>query len=518
MTDPNIGRLLAKRYQLQKLIGTGAMGQVYYANDILLGGVPVAVKFLALSIQNKKIRVKERFETEAKTCALLGQKSIHIVRVMDYGVDEHGTPFYVMEYLQGENLNDAVRLRPITLPRFLSLARQISLGLQCAHQGILVDGEVCPIIHRDIKPSNMLVVQDPSFGELVKVLDFGIAKLIQGDSSQTKYYLGTLAYSSPEQMEGNDIDPRSDIYSLGVMMFEMLTGGMPFQANTESFGGWYKAHHFQTPRSFAATGSKLAIPKEVEELVLSCLAKSPNDRPQTVGEIIQSIIALEQRQSVVVVPSTPPGSPPPKVESINHALTMGVPFLDRSFSDDPVFQPTAWPKNKPIADIVFPQPIRTKGEIISALWVMLPQQEIQKRLHGTRFNQFLFISTPHPMMLWITALYNAEHGAKWLAYYMDLKTRQGQEITRLLGESGSYRLLLFARESPECACSSLLMAIAPLQRQQLQQWVMTSQNLVSVADAQVSKGLLRQEFEKLKPQILAKLQPSGLDSVFNVTL
>ncbi len=517
MTDPNIGRLLAKRYQLQKLIGTGAMGQVYCANDILLGGVPVAVKFLALSIQNKKIRVKERFETEAKTCAQLGQKSIHIVRVMDYGVDEQGTPFYVMEYLQGENLNDAVRLRPITLPRFLSLARQISLGLQCAHQGILVDGELCPIIHRDIKPSNMLVVQDPSFGELVKVLDFGIAKLIQGDSSQTKYYLGTLAYSSPEQMEGNDIDPRSDIYSLGVMMFEMITGSMPFQANTESFGGWYKAHHFQIPRSFASTGTKLIIPKEIEDLVASCLAKSPDDRPQTVGEIIQTIIALEQRQSLVV-PTTLPPPLPPQAETISHSLTMGVPFLDQSFSDDPVFQPTAWPKNKPIADIVFPQPIRTKGEIISALWVMLPQQEIQKRLRSARFNQFLFISTPHPMMLWITVLYNAQHGPKWLAYYMDLKTRQGQEITRLLGEAGSYRLLLFARESPECACSSLLMAIAPLQRQQLQQWVMTSQNLVSVADPQVSKALLRQEFEKLKPQILTKLQPSGLDSVFNVTI
>ncbi len=519
MTDPNIGRLLAKRYQIQKLIGTGAMGQVYYANDILLGGVPVAVKFLALSIQNKKIRVKERFETEAKTCALLGQKSIHIVRVMDYGVDEQGTPFYVMEYLQGENLNDAVRLKPITLPRFLSLSRQISLGLQCAHQGILVDGAICPIIHRDIKPSNMLVVQDQSFGELVKVLDFGIAKLIQSDSNQTKYYLGTLAYSSPEQMEGNDIDARSDIYSLGVMMFEMITGNMPFQANTESFGGWYKAHHFQIPRSFASTGSKLSIPKAVEELVIGCLAKSPSDRPQTVGEIIETIIALEQQKSPVVVPNTQIHTLPPlQEESINPSLTMGVPFLDQSYSDDPVFQPTAWPKNKPIADIVFPQPIRTKGEIISALWVMLPQQEIQKRLHGKRFNQFLFISTPHPMMLWITVLHNDEHGPKWLAYYMDLKTRQGQEITRLLGESGSYRLLLFARESPECACSSLLMAIAPLQRQQLQQWVMTSQNLVSVAEPQVSKGLLRQEFEKLKPQILVKLQPSGLDSVFNVTL
>lgn len=512
MTDPNIGRLLAKRYQLQKLIGTGAMGQVYCANDILLGGVPVAVKFLALSIQNKKIRVKERFETEAKTCAQLGQKSIHIVRVMDYGVDEFGTPFYVMEYLQGENLNDAIHLQPLTLPRFYSLARQISLGLQCAHQGILVDGVICPIIHRDVKPSNILVVQDSSLGELVKVLDFGIAKLIQGDSNQTKYYLGTLAYSSPEQMEGNDIDARSDIYSLGVMMFEMLTGSMPFQANTDSFGGWYKAHHFQLPRSFSSTNSKLIVPKELEELVMSCLSKSPDDRPQTASEIVKTIISLEQSQNIALPVIAPPPPPPPQPAKekekaeVNQALTLGVPFLDQSFCDDPIFQPTAWPKDKPIADIVFPQPIRTRGEIISALWVMLPQQEIQKRLRATRYNQFLFISTPHPMMLWITVLHNAQYGAKWLAYYMDLKTRQGQEITRLLGESGSYRLLLFARESPECACASLLIAIAPPQRHQLQKWVMNSQSIVSVAEPQVSKGLLKQEFEKLKPQILAKLQ------------
>ena len=104
MTDPNIGRLLDNRYQLVELIGTGAMGRVYRAKDVLLGGVPVAVKFLSLTIQNPKLRLQERFEREAKTCALLGQKSLHIVRVMDYGVDENKTPFYVMEYLQGESL------------------------------------------------------------------------------------------------------------------------------------------------------------------------------------------------------------------------------------------------------------------------------------------------------------------------------------------------------------------------------------------------------------------------------
>jgi serine/threonine protein kinase len=195
--DPNIGRLLANRYQLVELVGKGAMGRVYRAEDVLLGGV-IAVKFLAQTLLNSKMR--DRFKAEARTCAQLGQKSIHIVRVTDYGVNEDDIPFYVMEYLQGDGLSDIISSQLLPLPRFLSLTRQICLGLQCAHQGIVIDGVTCPIIHRDIKPSNILVSKDTSLGELVKILDFGISKLIQGDSGQTSSYMGTLAYSYPEQM------------------------------------------------------------------------------------------------------------------------------------------------------------------------------------------------------------------------------------------------------------------------------------------------------------------------------
>lgn len=508
MTDSNIGRLIAERYQLQELIGTGAMGQVYRANDVLLAGVPVAIKFLALSIQNQRIGVQERFEREAKTCALLGQKSIHIVRVMDYGVDENGNPFYVMEYLQGKNLSNVIRLEPLSLARFLSLVRQVTLGLQCAHQGIPVDGEICPVIHRDIKPGNILVIQDPCFGELVKILDFGIAKLLEPDTAQTNYYLGTFAYSSPEQMEGEELDCRCDIYSLGVMMFEMLTGKMPLQANTDSFGGWYKAHHFQPPRSLASAAPRLELPLEVENLVMSCLAKAPGDRPQSISEILQALVSLEQRYGIVA-------SGQHIGEAIaNPALTPGVKSVSRarsvskgeSLSADKGSQAASWPKDKPIADIVFPHPIRIKGKVMAALWVMLPQQEIQKRLQSTRYNQFLFITSPHPMMLWITVLHSREHGPKWFPCYLDMKTRQGQEITRLLGETGCYRLLLFARELPQRACARLLLNIAPAQCQLLQQWATTSQTLVSDADPQVSKCLLKQEFEKIKPQIPMKLE------------
>jgi serine/threonine-protein kinase len=510
MTAPNIGYLLAKRYEIQDLLGSGAMGRVYRAKDVLLGGVPVAVKFLALSIQNQKLRFQERFEEEAKTCALLGQKSIHIVRVMDYGLDENGTPFYVMEYLQGESLSDIIFLQPLPCARFLSLARQICLGLQCAHQGILVDGEICPIIHRDIKPSNILVIQDPSLGELIKILDFGIAKLLRADTDQTNYYLGTLAYSSPEQMAGKELDNRSDIYSLGVMMFEMLTGKMPIQANTESYGGWYKAHHFQPPRSFDSVDPTLKIPKEVEDLVMSCLAKAPGDRPRSISKILETLVSLEKRYGVVA-----PVSQWFEEAIATKGFTTQVKSVIGSILTNEVPPLLSWPKNKPIADIVFPHAFHINGEALAALWIMLPQREIQERLLCRHYNQFLFITSPYPMMLWITALHNRKHGPKWFPCYLDLKTHQGQEITQLLRETGCYRLLLFARESPQRASNVMVLTIAPAQRQLLQEWTMTSQTLASSADPQLSKSLLKKEFEKIKPQILKKLEGTSGNSCIN---
>lgn len=509
MTDPNTGRLLDNRYQLVELIGTGAMGRVYRAKDALLGGVPVAVKFLSLSIQNEKLRLRERFEREATTCALLGQKSLHIVRVMDYGVDENKTPFYVMEYLQGESLSDIIRAGQIPLSKFLNLARQICLGLQCAHEGILIDGEICPIIHRDIKPSNILVVQDASLGQLVKVLDFGIAKLRQADSEQTNYYLGTLAYSSPEQMEGKELDNRSDIYSLGVMMFEMLTGKMPLQAETHSFGGWYKVHHFQPPRSFAEVNPSLKLPKALENLVRSCLAKAPSDRPQSVAEILQTFERLEQRLSMGRSKSDRPEPSASKLLVPVDAQSQE-PLAEIEIERFARHQ--SWPKNKPIAEIVFTHPLRLGKETLATLWVMLKKEDIQRRLVCKRYNQFLFLMSPHPMVLWITALYNREVGPRWLPCYLDMKTPQGQEMARILGQRGCYRVLLFALEEPQHCTHVMTIMVDPHQCQMLREWAKTSQTLMSVASPKMSKDLLKAELEKLKPQIVTKLESGSLPS------
>jgi len=513
MSDPNIGRLLSKRYQLEEIIGTGAMGRVYLAKDTLLGNVPVAIKFLALSMQNEKMCLRQRFEQEAKTCALLGQKSIHIVRVMDYGVDEYEMPYYVMEYLQGQTVSQIIRHKYLSLPRFISMARHISLGLQCAHDGILMDGNICSIIHRDIKPSNMMVLQDASFGELVKILDFGIAKLLQSDDDRTKYYLGTLAYSSPEQIEGKELDNRSDIYSLGVMMFEMLTKKMPLVPVSLSFGGWYKSHLFQKPRTFAEAAPSLQIPKEIENLVMSCLAKSASDRPQTITEILGVLASVEQEEKTRKIPP----DVAPKVHSVQpeKKSTVNLP-LPQLTEDTP--NPVSWPPDKPIADIVFPQPIHVDGVILPALWVMLPQQEIQNRLICKRYNQFLFVPVPHPMVLWITLIYNRKYGPKWLPYYLDLKTPFGMSMISLLQTTGYYRLLFFAREFPHHRIHVLDMALPSAQSERLQYWLESSSLVFSSADPQISKNLLKNEYEKLKLQILAKLESTEPDSSNHVSL
>ena len=142
--------------------------------------------------------------------------------------------------------------------------------------------------------------------------------------------------------------------------------------------------------------------------------------------------------------------------------------VKRSISTDAICRLISWPKNKPIANIVFPQPIQINEQEIAALWVMLPQAEIFQRLQSRTYNQFLFITTPYPMMLWLTVLYHRTYGAKWLPYYLDLKTSKGQEITQLMAEKGYYRVLLFGRESPHTASTCLLSNIAPTQRQLLQ--------------------------------------------------
>lgn len=512
MTDPNLGTKLANRYELIDSLGQGSMGRVYLAEDVLLGGVKVAIKFLAQTMMNAKMR--ERFMQEAMTCAQLGQKSIHVVRVTDYSVNEEGVPFYVMEYLQGQSLSQMINLQPLPIPRFLGLTRQICLGLQAAHEGIILktQTEPIPIIHRDIKPSNIMIVQDPTLGEMAKILDFGIAKLMQAGNDQTNCFMGTLAYASPEQMDGRELDSRSDIYSLGIMMFQMLTGQLPLRASNHTFGGWYKVHQHETPKRIEEVSSQIKVPRLLEELILRCMAKRPEDRPQTIQDVLTTLEPLEaryvtgfrisQRISTTLsrVPVVPPSDPGEVVD------------------DDQVCRLMTWPPNKPIAEIVFPHAVPTSQGKLATLWAMMPQLEINRRLISTRYNTFICTMSPHPVMLWLTVLYSSTHGARWLPCYLDLKTPLGQDMASLLSQAGSYKLLLFALENPRRCAHVLSCTIAEPQRTMMQEWVVTARSRPDLGAMITSRDLLRNEFKThLKPKVLQTLEAIYLDTGSNLS-
>ncbi len=510
-------RILANRYKLVDLVGTGAMGQVYRAEDQVLGGVTVAVKFLSQTLLNEKMRT--RFEREATISALLGEKSIHIIRVKDYGVDDNEVPFYVMEFLQGESLSDLIKLRPLSLKRFLHVTRQICVGMDVAHSGIMLGGDLCQVVHRDIKPSNVLVMQDVTLGEFVKILDFGIARLVQANATQTHSFMGTLAYCSPEQMEGKELDNRSDIYSLGVMMYEMLTLEMPILPESSSFGSWYKAHHDQKPRPFDYS---FKVPSELKDVIMKCMAKSPTDRPQTVAEILRVIEKIEQDFNNKDKKRKPPTPDIDKEETlvINPSFTIPKSSPDndserkpvrnsQTTKDDKTTNKTTlltWPKNKPIQKIVFPRVISTSSQTFPSLWVMLDKKDIMNRMSSIRYNQFLFLSSPHPMILWITVIFNSTYGPRWLPCYLDLKTITARQVTSSLAETGSYKILFFALEEPDKCQHTMVSTIANSQSKIMQEWIRISDKLNDQGSSQVSKQRLRAEFEKLKPRILFKLQ------------
>jgi serine/threonine-protein kinase len=488
--SPENQELLANRYQLKKLIGKGGMGEVFLASDVLLGGTPVAIKFLSHTL-NPKIEAK--FNREALLSAALSQKSIHIVRAYDYGISQSGKAFYVMEYLSGRILKDLI---PTPVPIFLNLTRQICLGLQCAHQGITMEGKVYQLVHRDIKPANIIVIPDPMLGQLVKILDFGIAKFLNSAGPlNTKGFHGTLPYCSPEQLEGEELDGRSDIYSLGVMMFEMLTGKKPWQPEKNYFGAWYKVHQFEKPKAIAEVNPYIEIPEKLNDLIMSCLEKKPENRPQNMGEIIKVLANIDIHSQQLN------GTGLDKKITTPHSL-----ILQDSEKITNKYGKLNWPEDKPIAEIVFPQMMDTETNSTPSLWLMLPQQEIKNRVDNKIYNHFIFITTPHPMLLWLTLLYDQELGPKWLPCYLDMQNLHNIQFVSALSANKSHPLIFFTLEPPQNCINILKSTIATKQREQLKNWLQQSIKIPSASQANASKKLLKQQYKQIQAQILARLE------------
>ncbi|MGM3307653.1 serine/threonine-protein kinase [Anabaena sp. WFMT] len=497
-SDIYIGKLLNNRYLIRDLLGKGGMGRVYLAEDVTKGCMLVAVKMLSLNIVNQELA--DRFGREIFIGAQLGKKSPHISRVLTYGITNERVPFYVMEYLRGRTIKQILKVESLNISRFIEICQQICLGLHCAHQGVTLQGKIYPIIHRDIKPENIFIHNYDNKQEIVKILDFGIAKFLSetGGMTMTESFIGSLPYSSPEHMQGYKIlDVRSDIYSLGLLMYEMLTGRHPFYTKSHSFSTWCKLHCIQAPPKFEEVNPNVKIPQELQQLVMHCLAKDVNDRPDSASKILEDLAKIKAQLNKTVVSSTD---------------VKLVPFT--SFSEQICWQ-KQWPNNKPVALICFPHLLATPQGNIPTFWAMLPQAEILKFKEKTYTIDFISKMDEYPMVLWLTMLHDEAYSVlRWLSYYLDIKNSKEEKILRSLTDMGYYHLLFFAREDPHNCANVITFLLTAKQRQYLTDVINSSQTLETVISPQEAKNLLKFEYEKIKEEVSKKLNTNSKTSTF----
>ena len=264
-------------FEIGEELGRGGMGQVFKAHQISLDR-DVAIKVLPGSLSEVE-EFRERFDIEAKAVASLVHENI--MQMYSKGVTDDGIHYFAMEYVDGEDLADKIK-RGVTFSEeeATDIAIQVCRGLEAAWRK--------NIIHRDIKPSNIMI----SKSGVVKIADFGLAKSLDATKklTQTNMYMGTVAYTSPEQGEGKPLDHRTDIYSLGVVYYQLLTGSVPFKGETPS-SVIYK-HVYEAPPPPRTINP--ALSPEAEAVVLKAIAKKPDDRFQTVVEFRNALEALKK--------------------------------------------------------------------------------------------------------------------------------------------------------------------------------------------------------------------------------
>ena len=272
----NIGQIIKDRYKILELLGEGGMAFVYKAEDKQLKRT-VAIKTLKPNYVQQETFV-ERFKREAQTVANLNHPNI--VQIFDWGIE--GEPFFVMEYIEGNTLTSIIaKKKTISIGDILFISAQVSDGLQAAHSRGLV--------HRDIKPGNIMITP----GGKVKVTDFGIVSIQNEDSDITKTgsILGTASYISPEQAQGKPVSVESDLYSLGTVMYELITGRPPFEGETPIA----TATKHLTEKPMKLSLYRKDIPKGLENAVLKLLHKYPKDRYKN-AEDLRSILLQQRRQ------------------------------------------------------------------------------------------------------------------------------------------------------------------------------------------------------------------------------
>jgi serine/threonine-protein kinase len=285
-----IGREVIGQYRIEKKLGSGGMGTVYLAEQTSVSR-PAVIKVLRLQGDSSEDGTT-RFAIEAKAASSLNHPNI--VTIYNYGQMEDGTLFLAMEYIEGETLADRLaKCGQLPVDRAVHIATQIASALGEAHAH--------GVVHRDLKPANIMLVPRAGGPDFVKVLDFGIAKVDDSRVTSTGYVVGTPRYMSPEQLLGKKLDCRSDIYSAGILLYEMLAGSTPFQSETPM--GWLHQHVEATPKRPSELSKRGKIPHPIEDVVLRAIAKAPDERPKSMEMLSLDLVAA------LNAPIEPP--PPP---------------------------------------------------------------------------------------------------------------------------------------------------------------------------------------------------------------
>ncbi len=280
--DPLIGRTINDRFRITRLIARGGMGKVYLAEQSPLGRL-CAIKVLNPAYNGTaEAEFHKRFFLEASVTSRLSHPNT--VTIFDYGVTDDEYYFMAMEYLEGQTLYQAIRQNGfLTEERAVNIVSQICRGLREAH--------AIGVIHRDLKPANIFLVKHGDESDFVKILDFGLVKNVlekaEDQITQTGLFMGSPKYMAPEQIHGAAVDARTDVYSLGVVLCELLTGHVPFDRATSV--SILMAHVSESPPPLSELKPDIMVSVEVEDIVRRCLAKNPEDRYASMDDLLMSL-------------------------------------------------------------------------------------------------------------------------------------------------------------------------------------------------------------------------------------